>query len=345
MSARRLVPWGSTASRWELRGLVVVGVLLLLAYLVAALLFARSTGNRGLTIDADAPPGGVVLGLEVVSIDTQTASARGRMHLDVSPELTDDAGQLTESITVIAILAGKSEWVFPKGQRPGVVDVQLYLDGAVEDYPLDRWVTLFGGLAFPSSTDEDGVAGEPLPTAVAVESSLPGWVTREMTLDEFFDTVPGTSVEGPISTVGLRFSRAGSTLAIVFLVLALMVVLAVLGMVVAVAVARGRRRIEPTLTGFLAALLFALIPLRTVLPGAPPLGAWIDMLVFFWVEILLMTALALYVATWLSKGPRPDRPAAGADAADPVAVPDDGTASPAEVSADAVSADADGGGP
>ena len=49
----------------------------------------------------------------------------------------------------------------------------------------------------------------------------------------------------------------------------------------------------------MTALLFALIPLRGFFPGQPPLGSWIDVLVFFWVELIVMICVAAVVTTIL----------------------------------------------
>ena len=65
------------------------------------------------------------------------------------------------------------------------------------------------------------------------------------------------------------------------------------------AVADGRRKQEMTMTSWFAALIFAMLPIRLALPGAPPMGAWIDVLVTFWVFIVLMVALAWWVIVWL----------------------------------------------
>jgi len=46
-------------------------------------------------------------------------------------------------------------------------------------------------------------------------------------------------------------------------------------------------------------LLFALIPLRGFFPGSPPLGSWMDILVFFWVELILMLSVSAVAATIL----------------------------------------------
>jgi hypothetical protein len=38
----------------------------------------------------------------------------------------------------------------------------------------------------------------------------------------------------------------------------------------------GRRELQPTLLSWMGAMLFATIPLRNLLPGSPPAGAWVD---------------------------------------------------------------------
>jgi hypothetical protein len=58
-------------------------------------------------------------------------------------------------------------------------------------------------------------------------------------------------------------------------------------------------KLELSVASWMTALLFALIPLRGFLPGSPPLGSWIDVLVFFWVELILMLSVAAVVATIL----------------------------------------------
>jgi hypothetical protein len=50
---------------------------------------------------------------------------------------------------------------------------------------------------------------------------------------------------------------------------------------------------------WLAALLFALIPLRNAMPNAPPIGAEIDVIVFFWAETVVALTLVTVLVTWL----------------------------------------------
>ncbi|NKW70314.1 DUF4436 domain-containing protein [Rhodococcus hoagii] len=38
--------------------------------------------------------------------------------------------------------------------------------------------------------------------------------------------------------------------------------------------------------------------MRNILPGAPPIGAWVDITVTVWVIVTLVVSLALYVYCW-----------------------------------------------
>ena len=78
-----------------------------------------------------------------------------------------------------------------------------------------------------------------------------------------------------------------------------MLILAIIAIAVTGSATRGRMRLELSVASWMTALLFALIPLRGFFPGSPPLGSWIDVLVFFWVELILMLSVAAVVTTIL----------------------------------------------
>jgi hypothetical protein len=84
-----------------------------------------------------------------------------------------------------------------------------------------------------------------------------------------------------------------------------MIVMALCALVIGALVFIGTRRIEVTLAGALGAVIFALPTLRTAMPGEPPLGVRLDVLVFFWAELGAVIALCLFVAAWARRGPRP----------------------------------------
>ncbi len=77
------------------------------------------------------------------------------------------------------------------------------------------------------------------------------------------------------------------------LMLVLMVALAAIAVMVVQSSAAGRMRLDLSVASWITAMLFALLPIRGFLPGDPPVGSWIDMLVFFWVEATIMLCVAL----------------------------------------------------
>jgi Domain of unknown function (DUF4436) len=77
-----------------------------------------------------------------------------------------------------------------------------------------------------------------------------------------------------------------------------LITLPTLALFVAIQMLTGRRRFLPPFSTWYAAMLFAVVPLRNILPGTPPAGAWIDQAVVIWVLIALATALVLYIAAW-----------------------------------------------
>ncbi|MBN9179518.1 MAG: DUF4436 family protein, partial [Microbacterium sp.] len=121
--------------------------------------------------------------------------------------------------------------------------------------------------------------------------------------------------------------RSGATIAFGIVLLALMVAMPVLVLIVAVTVLRGRRKVEASFMSWMGAMLFATIPLRTFLPGSPPIGSWVDFTVVLWVIGALIVGLAIYVAAWLrwsGPGPAPSPAPAALDS-----VADSGESGPA----------------
>jgi hypothetical protein len=95
--------------------------------------------------------------------------------------------------------------------------------------------------------------------------------------------------------------RAGSTKMVAVLMLVLMVALAVIAVMVVQSSAAGRMRLELAVASWITAMLFALLPIRGFLPGDPPVGSWIDMLVFFWVEATIMLCVGLVAVGLLAR--------------------------------------------
>ena len=68
-------------------------------------------------------------------------------------------------------------------------------------------------------------------------------------------------------------------------------------------VVTGRKEFQMTFTTWFTAMLFAVVPLRNILPGAPPPGAWIDQVLVLWVIVALVSSMVVYVGHWYRKVP------------------------------------------
>ena len=96
----------------------------------------------------------------------------------------------------------------------------------------------------------------------------------------------------------LNLRRTLSTAAFGVVILGVLIALAGLGLFVAVNTYRDRRKFQPPMTTWYAAMLFAVMPLRNALPDSPPFGAWIDVTVVLWVIVVLVVSMTLYIACW-----------------------------------------------
>jgi hypothetical protein len=276
----------------------------ILVYAGVNLLYGLSTSRPEVPV-VDAPDR-VVVYLNPIAVTPAEDRIKANVLVEPPDRLLRD-GALTEELRVHLVTVPKT-LSFDAGSRSWGAEVDIIAkDGSYELYPLDRYET---GVALYASTTSEG--NEQLqPSALVIWGKFPGWRVHSTTSREPLPagwSIPPTPevTSLDMSLAVLQVSRNGSTMSIVALLLAAMVVLAALALVVSRAVATRRRRIEATMASWFAALLFAMVPLRTNLPGAPPIGVWIDFLLFLWVILGLMIALAVFIASWLRYSRAPD---------------------------------------
>lgn len=280
--------------------LALVAVIVLVYGLVIAL-YARSGTVSETVGDSADTSDGVVLRVEPQAIE----AGLGRIALDIELEEvdafeSDDGISLTQTITVLVSGASGSRTIeFTAGSVPSPVRVELISQGIIEQWPFDSYTAETILLAYYEIDGER----TPLETFVEASGRVPGWHISAQEI-----ATAGTIVfDGPPEPVlGIDFTatRSGSTVAFGILLLGLMIVMPVLVLSVAINAYRGRRRFEASFTSWMGAMLFATIPLRTFLPGSPPIGSWIDFLIVLWVIVGLITGLAIYVAAWFRWSPR-----------------------------------------
>jgi hypothetical protein len=254
---------------------------------------------------------GVNVALDLVSIDTVGRQITLRVSLFPEGRYHDqDDDTFAVPLRVVSRSLKESQSFSVDAGQPvgGSFEFDLPVDGQSEIYPFDRYRYAYNDPQQPKATvpaplirieeiqDDDEAA---LPVAVggtAIEPvGLAGWTER-------------WKVIGDASTlyVELNISRSGAVLGAVGAIVFLMIAMACLAATVAWSTATGRRPVEPTFAGWFAAMLFALIPLQSFLPGVPPVGAWIDVCIFLWVEIVLLASMGVFILSWFRYRGRPD---------------------------------------
>lgn len=278
----------------------VFAVVFVVVYALSVLSFAKSEGSYTLGGGTDSTP---TEGLGVVAIPTALDPGKNTLtvrllfstfgSLTAPPSLDTPDGPSTEITVYANSYNGTSVFVFPPNQPMAAQELTLYTDGSWSRYPVDSYSSDLLMLA----TVHDPAGAKQIPITLDATVGLPNW-----TLDAQIQPV---KVSEP---VGISFTLARPSLVQAFAAIALIlfILVGVMAASVAERVGSRRKKIEPTLLGWGAALLFALPTLRAALPGAPPIGAWIDILVFLWVLGFVILAYLVVVYTWIRRSAPPD---------------------------------------
>jgi len=277
------------------RGAALLGIIsvVVLVGLVLMVRFYSSEGGVRFTSAAEPVRPDLTVLLRPIDLDPQTNIARIQLtFVDVSPTLLSSTGQLGQSMSVwVRDWEGEQEFRFPVGATLGRSQFSVPIDGEEAYYPFDRYVTTIVVDAATMAKQADGslARDKPLTVGVRAEGGIYGWDTNVTGVPE--------APYGAGALVG--FQRAFSVQLFAMALVLLMVVLAAVALVMALLVTSGRRRMEAVLLGWLGSILFALPLLRNSLPAAPPIGANIDIFVFFWVLMAVLAAAVLVAVTWI----------------------------------------------
>jgi hypothetical protein len=226
---------------------------------------------------------------------------------------------LREDVTLLVSPSTQSVIKLPRGTPAGYsIPIVLFLEGAPYSYPFDTYLSR---VYVQAVTIDSGGTAYPVPLVAEflVPEGFVGWQIqlgypnaddnenaesflkkdREQVNAEYVARAP-TVIDSGQAFGYLSMERALSTKIIAVLVLLLMIILAGLAVIASHDVQVGKKTNDGLgMAGWLTGSLFAMPALRALLPGAPPLGSWIDILVFFWVEIATMISLATFVLFWI----------------------------------------------
>jgi hypothetical protein len=186
---------------------------------------------------------------------------------------------------------------YPKGKAPAQLSTTVEAHGDPGNWPFDSYVTE------PISADAFVGSGDNLkkvPARVEVTGSLDGW---DISVNRLKDPAALPTSRGTdTGNVVITLKRAKGPLIFDLGIILVLISLPTLALMVAVPMALGRRKFLPPFATWYAANLFAIVPLRNILPGAPPPGSWIDQAIVQWVLIALVTAMSLYIFAWVRQG-------------------------------------------
>ncbi|BBY77694.1 DUF4436 domain-containing protein [Mycolicibacterium parafortuitum] len=166
--------------------------------------------------------------------------------------------------------------------------VELTAVGDPDHWPLDTYVSNTIGVEvfFGDEANKRSV-----PAVLVVAGAINGWeVDSNIKVLE--------APWGPIQSVSFHLDRTRGAHAVDFGILLVLMVLPGTALFVAIEMLLNRRKFLPPFITWYAAMLFAVVPLRNILPGAPPTGAWIDVAVILWVLLALSAAMVVFLVAW-----------------------------------------------
>ncbi len=247
------------------------------------------------------PPDHLEALARTVSIDPNKGDLVLRVEIRPAGALAaPDGVTVTRPVSIDVVGGtGKASYRYNTGDRISPVDVTVGAFGDINSYPFDSYTSALdfdATAAPPAATEQTGATPPDTPTQLVFDGTLSGYRVAA-------SPVPTGPDEPNVLALDLKITRAPVTSAFAILILVLEVLLAGAAATFAVYIVRRRRRVEIPMLTWLAALLFALIPLRTAMPSAPPIGAEIDVIVFFWAETVVALTLVTVLITWLRQRP------------------------------------------
>ena len=179
---------------------------------------------------------------------------------------------------------------YPVGKSPAQVSTNIEAHGDPGNWPFDTYHTeIISADVFTGS----GQSREKTPARVEVAGKLDGWDVTVARTHDTDDPNPES-----LDDVAITLHRAKGPLIFDLGICLVLIALPALALWVAIPVALGRTSFLPPMTTWYGAMIFAIVPLRNILPGSPPYGSWIDQAVVLWVLIALVVALALFLVGW-----------------------------------------------
>lgn len=271
----------SPASRtrvWVATSIVAALAVTYLAF-AAAYIATRVAPAPDAVLQTAVPSGAVSVVFVPQRVEPERESAQGVLRISV------DRTEITSDVEVIVYpFLDASRIQVPAGESALERDAILSLEGEVRTYPFDAYT----GNVVVSATDLASGKALPVSGGVLPIDGLTGW--------SIFVTDGGTA-ELLTDTVTMTRSYTTQVTAVILATLAL--VLGAIAVALAWSVAVGRKEPNFGEATWIAATIFSVISVRNFMPGAPPIGAYLDALAIIPAILALFLCMALLVIFWL----------------------------------------------
>lgn len=179
---------------------------------------------------------------------------------------------------------------YPVGKAPAQVSTTIEAHGDPGNWPFDAYKTEVIAADVFTGT---GQSREKTAARVEVTGKLDGWDATATRVHDPEDSSPDVQDD-----VIITLHRSKGPLIFDFGICLVLIALPALALWVAIPMALGKTSFLPPFITWYAAMLFAIVPLRNILPGSPPFGSWIDQAIVLWVLIGLVAAMTLFLVAW-----------------------------------------------
>lgn len=258
-------------------------VLLAIAYIAFAALYMAT--RIGPAPDADlrtqVPKGGVSVVFVPQRVDPERESIQGEIRILI------DRANVPSDVTVrVFPFLDTSQIVIPAGEAAVEQEASLTVEGEVRAYPFDHYE---GGVQISASSDQGSL---PVVGGILPINGLTGWN---------FSVASGADSTPKSITDTVYVERSLTTRVTVMILAALTLVLGAIAIALAWSVAVGRKESSFGEATWIAATTFSVISVRNFMPGAPPIGAYLDSLAIIPAILALFLSMAVLVVLWLTR--------------------------------------------
>lgn len=286
-------PSGNATAKRGAGGVVVVlGVLLLYAASVFAYWFFSGSARELDNPDFGDGSETVVL-VTITGIKTLDNKLDAKVLVIPEDELTDQRLDVLNTDLSVRLYPWNTlgDVKFPAGASPAEVTTTIDVSGDPTTWPFDSYTT---DAISADVLVGDGEGREFLPARVEVEAAVQGWDISSASVPPS----PQSYSQSGDEAVQLTLKRALGPLAFDIGICLVLIMLPALALYTSLKVYRGKKEFQMPFLTWYAAMLFAVVPLRNILPGAPPPGAWVDILLVMWVILGLVASMLVYVVVW-----------------------------------------------